>query len=475
MEIIIVLGVYMAGMLGIGAYCSRGIKDEEDFLVNARRNHWIWVFASITATQTGAGATLTVVALTYAVGGAAIWWQVSNGIVFWIFAVTIATYYRKSRCITLSDYIYQHFDKKNRFVVDIYVLFICIGYTAAQIAGMAAFMSALTPLTYAQSAWLGAAVVIVYTFLGGLKAVVVTDLIQLIIVIGAMVSVVAVCMVKFGPVGHLETSLGTATTSIWWDSFVGPTPSSFVWFICMTVSWYVGRLSSQGIFMMNASSKDEKNAVMGSVVGGFFPIFLGILAIWIGMYSQVFIPEAVGDTVMPIMIAYVLPKWIAALMIAGLAAACMSTVDCNLNGSTAHITELCRFWFRAREEKMLIISRVGVIFVGILSVLLVVKLQSVYSLLTLCFDLGAPYSTLLLAPVFYKRCTKNGAFISLLCASVFVFIYKYVWVAAAAQVMPVLPTLVFGFIVMVIASEIDRASGKATPMALPFEDKEVAA
>ena len=464
MTIITVLVVYFVAMMCIGIYFSRGLKTGDDFNVAGRNQHWIWVFAGFVAIQTGAGATITMTGLTYTVGGAAIWWQVSNGIVFWLYGLTVTKYFRRARCATISEYMFDHFGRRTRFLTDILMPLVGTAGAAAQVAGMAAILSALTPLSYDMSAIIGMGVCMIYIFLGGLKAVQATDLVQVILVVGAIVATFIMCTQKLGPLNTLNTeTLGDNARWIWSD-FIGSNQKSFMWFICMTISWYVSRVGAQACFMQNASARNERYAVITQRWGGFVPIILGVLTVWLGQYAQIYLENAKPDSVLPTMINEMLPPIVAGILVAGLAAACMSTADANLNAVSSSLNEIAKYWFKMDEKYSLRFSRIGIVVFGVVAVLLVIRLRSIYNLLMLLFDLSAPYVAQMHAPILYKRCTEGAAFWTFLIGIPTVFIYRYCFPAAAANIMPVAFTLAVCVVCMVVISEVQRATGKFKPM-----------
>jgi SSS family solute:Na+ symporter len=450
-------------MLVIGTVYSRKVKTSVDFALAGRNLGWVLVMCAGAATQTGAAATLTVVGLTYEFGAHAIWWQISNAIVFILFAFTVAKPFHASGVKSIGMFAEKYYDKKNRVLISTITAVQGIGYTAAQIAGMATLINGLTPLSFASAAVIGGAVVLVYTFLGGLYAVCVTDVVQLAIVFIGMIATIFCCLSLFGGTEALAETIGRDQFSPIWTQFAGSSAPSFMWFLSMCLSWFVARLTAQNFFMFSGGSRNERTAFIGSVTGGAWPIIFGIMAVLIGLYSKAYLPpDIIGQAAMPYLISDVMPPIIAAALIAGIAAACMSTADSNLNGAVVTISEEAGAIFKLSDKQLLSWSRVITVIVGVLSILLVIKLQSIYTLLTFSFDFGAPLTPALLAAVYWKKCSPTAALWSILIGFVCTVYFKYGMPEYAAIVMPVWIGSIISTAVLIIVTFIaPRKEAKA--------------
>lgn len=209
-------------------------------------------------------------------------------------------------------------------------------------------------------------VAVIYTSLGGLRAVVVTDLIQTILLFGGALLVIAMVTMDFGGFGWFPTqwhenwdhqpilSLDPSTRV----TAVGTILSVFVWYVCTAG----GDQVSVQRFMATRDAKAARRAFATQlVVAASVGITLGFVGISLLGYFQAH-PDALppginlnqnADKIFPRFIAFHLPPGVSGIVIAAMFAAAMSSLDSGINSITAVVTTdlLDRFDLRPKTEK----------------------------------------------------------------------------------------------------------------------------
>ncbi|MCA9229628.1 MAG: sodium-coupled permease [Planctomycetales bacterium] len=217
-----------------------------------------------------------------------------------------------------------------------------------------------------QIVWITGIVSVFYASIGGLRAVVITDLIQTILLFGGALLVVATVTYRFGGLGWFPTDWQSH-----WDSqplfsfdpgvrvtVFGSVISVMVWFVCTSG----GDQVSVQRFMATTDANAARGALATQVgVTLIVQITLGIVGFaLLGFYAanQEAIPMGLSlkqsaDNLFPQFIAHELPIGVAGLVVAAMFAAAMSSIDSGVNSITAVVSTdfLDRFGFRPSTEK----------------------------------------------------------------------------------------------------------------------------
>lgn len=206
---------------------------------------------------------------------------------------------------------------------------------------------------------------VIYTTLGGLKAVVITDLIQTILLFGGALLVIIMITIDFGGFAWFPTEWHTNWDNqpiFSWDpseriTAVGTILSVFVWYVCTSG----GDQVSIQRFMATTDVKAARRALATQlIIGSFVGITLGLVGVALLGYFQAN-PNDLGgmslqtdaDKIFPLFIAFHLPPGVSGIVIAAMFAAAMSSIDSGVNSITAVVTTdlLDRFGYGPKSEK----------------------------------------------------------------------------------------------------------------------------
>jgi SSS family solute:Na+ symporter len=227
---------------------------------------------------------------------------------------------------------------------------------------------------------------ITYTSLGGLRAVVITDLMQTLLLYGGALLVIGTITVKMGGFGWFPTEWQSDI----WDSqpvfsldpstrvtVIGSIVSVLIWYVCTSC----GDQVSIQRFMATKDAKTARKAIgMQLMVGATVGITLGITGFALLGYFQAdpqLLPAGLtlnenADKIFPHFIAFHLPPVVSGLVVAGLFAAAMSSIDSGVNSITAVVMTdfLKRFGKQPESElKQLLFARSLAVTIGVVVVL----------------------------------------------------------------------------------------------------------
>jgi solute:Na+ symporter, SSS family len=277
--------------------------------------------------------------------------------------------------------------------------------------------------------WTGALVVVVatgiYTVMGGLRAVLYTDMLQMFVLLGGAITVTLVGIDQVGGWGALHAAAGPAFFSLWkpvsdpsfpWTGIIFGAPILGVWYWC----------TDQFIVQRVLSAPNVGEARRGSLFAGFLkltPVFIfvlpGVIAHVLAEQGRLALPRS--DQALPTLVGVLLPRGLRGIVVAGLLAALMSSLSAVFNSCSTLITwDVYRKIHPSASEKHLV--RVGkvatVVLVGLgllwipmmkyISGQLYEYLQSVQAYIS------PPIAAVFLIGIAWKRVNARGAMASLL-------------------------------------------------------------
>ncbi len=344
-----------------------------------------------------------------------------------ILALFFAPFYLRARVATLPDFLEKRYSRICRdwlaFISIISAIVIHIGFSlyagAVVLEGM--FNIDIRTSIISISLLTG-----LYTIIGGLLAVVVTESIQTVILVGGAICVTVIGLHHIGGWSGLTESVEPAKMTIlrskselpqlpWYSVFLGY-PVIGLWYWC----------ADQTIVQRVLGAKDENHARVGPLFAGFIkilPVFIFVMPglICLGLINQGKLPNELTDSAntYAFLITNLLPVGLKGVVAAALLAALMSTVSGALNSvATLFSYDIVRRWRPLTTEKGLVwIGRVatftGMVFAIIWS-FFIGHFPSIFQgiVAVICY-IAPPITAVFIFGVFWKRTGSKAAFITL--------------------------------------------------------------
>jgi len=388
--------VYFTGMLGIGIYFFRKNKDVDDYYVGGRQMGSWHIGLSVVATDVGGGFSIGLGGLGFIIGLAGSWMLFTGLIGAWLSAVVlipvICKLSDKHRFFTFPQ-IFEHFyNGKVALVAGIISAIGYIGFTSSQLLAGAKLASAtFVDIDLMTALIIMGIIAVVYTGIGGLKAVIYTDTIQWIILMSGLIFIgIPISYVAIGGIDAIQSTLGAEFLSmgnITWQQLVN-------WAVTIIPIWFVGMTLYQRMY----ASKSPKQAQKAWFIAGLFewPImaFMGVV---LGLFSRVafendmfaelgFAATSEMDPEMglPVLLNTVLPIGLLGLMLSAYFSAILSTADSCLVAASGNVQTdiLSRFFnFNQETKAQLRVSQIITLSIGALALLLATYMTNVLDLM----------------------------------------------------------------------------------------------
>jgi SSS family solute:Na+ symporter len=386
--------VYLVFMLGVGFYFLNKNKSDEDYYVGGRNMSAGHIGLSVVATDVGGGFSIGLGGLGFVMGISGSWMLFTGLLGAWLSAVIlipkIYPIARKHEFLTFPQSLAFHYGKKVALVAGIISLIGYIGFTSSQILAGAKLASAAFPSISLQQAVLVMGVIaVVYTVIGGIKAVIYTDTIQWIIL---MVGLIFIGI----PFGYMAIGGWDSIVKELAPSFLSMSNVSFVqvfnWFITIVPIWFVGMTLYQRIY----ACKDQKTAVKAWRIAGLFewPImaFMGVV---LGLFARVAFEQGLFTEIgyapgmpmdaelgLPLLLRTVLPVGLMGLMMSAYFSAIMSTADSCLMAASGNLTtDIFQYFKRTQRFSGVKNSQFITFLIGAFAVVLATKMQNVLELM----------------------------------------------------------------------------------------------
>ncbi|MCH7975276.1 MAG: sodium/solute symporter [Bacteroidetes bacterium] len=379
-----VIVVYLAGIAWLGIRAAGKQRTTTDYFLGGRDLPWWAVCFSVIATETS---TLTVIGIpAVAFGGALIFFQITLGFLIGrilVSAILLPRYFRGEQ-ETAYAFLGHRFGDRMRALASVTFMLtrlladgVRLFATAIPLKVIA--LSAGWEISYATIIIVIGLVTICYTFIGGLKAVVWVDTVQMIIYVGGAVLAVFLLL------GHLPADWLARAVADGKTQILNTSMSLTDWltqpytFVTALVGGTVFSMASHGAdqlivqrILACRSLKDGRRAIIWSGVGVMiqFALFLLVgLLLW-AYYNGATLDAlglSRGDEVFPKFIVEGMPAGISGLLLAGIIAAAMSTLSSSLNAlAGASIFDVFqRFSSRSLSDaSALRLSRIMTLFWG---------------------------------------------------------------------------------------------------------------
>lgn len=372
-----VLVVYFAMLIGMGIYFSRREKDTETFFLGGRKIPWWAVGLSIFGTSLSAITYISIPATAFAGD----WHSMPNSFGILVLAPFIVAWYipriRQAPIVTAYEYLENRFNLATR-------IYGSIVFGAFQLVRMSIVLylpslalSAATGLDIRACIIVMGILATVYTVLGGIEAVIWTDVIQsFVLVAGAILALVIVVQNIDGGVGTILTTAREADkfhTFNWsWD-----VTTAAVWVVVIggIFGGAYPAIADQTIvqrYLSTASAKDAGKAVWTNALLTIpiqFLFFSLGTALWVfyQYHPDQWDPSLENDVVLPLFVVQQFPVGLRGVLIAGLFAASMSSLDSSMNSlSSVFVNDYYRrFKKNVDERRALFVARAVTLVFGL--------------------------------------------------------------------------------------------------------------
>lgn len=399
---------------------SQDKKSADTYFLAGRDLTWFAIGASLFASNIGSEHLVGLAGAGASSGIAVAQFEIFAGIILLLLGWVFVPFYLQSGVATMPEFLEYRYGSGARLFLSIISV---IAYVFTKIS-VTIYAGALIFEAMGIPFWLGAAIVVcstgIYTILGGLRAVIYTDVLQMFIMIIGSLILMAYGLQAVGGIEKLFSALPDEYLKIWrnnldpqfpWLGILFGAPILGVWYWC----------TDQFIVQRVLSAKNIQEARRGTLFGGFLkmtPLFIfvfpGLICYVLAQQNIVQLPSS--DKALPVLIAALLPNGLKGIVIAGLLAALMSSLSTVFNSCSTLITY--DFYKKMRpsatDKELISVGQIATLiliglglmwipFMGYISNQLFHYLQSIQAYIS------PPIAAVFLLGVFSRRLNYAGA------------------------------------------------------------------
>ncbi len=421
LEILATFIAYLFLIVIIAYIASKRLTSSSDFFIGGR-NLGAWVAAiSSTSTSESGWIILGACGMAYKMGVAAVWFVpgVLAGYVFnWYFlANRLRQATAAAEAITLPDLLAHWFGDPHhrlRITAGVVIFLSMMGYVAAQMTATGKAFDAVFSWPYPVGVIVGAVVIILYTIMGGFRAVAWTDLLQGLLMVFGLVLLPLMALSQIGSIAELCSSLqqlGSELTRL--DQ--GKSGAALFGMVVGLLGIGLGYPGQPQVLVRYMATRDWQSVRRGRVIAITWGLLVYYGAIAVGLCGRALIPEVDDpEYIFPILATQLLHPLFAGMMLAAIMAAIMSTADSQLlvaSSAIVHDTYEKLFGKMRQPRQLVLLSRLAVVVLGLLSVIFALtEARVIFWLVLFAWSgLGASFGPVILAALTFKRTNHYGA------------------------------------------------------------------
>lgn len=410
-----VVVTYLATMVVIGVYISRRVKITSDFLIAGRKLGLPLTTATLAAVQLGAGVILGGAELGAESGvWPGMWYGIGCGGGLILAGILVASKLRKHKGIVPLDFFADRYGERKWVRIWGWLSNIpsLLGIFVAQLMAAGSIFSVFG-FSYTQGIIIIGIVIVLYSVMGGMWGVVVTDFVQLGIIVLGIPLVAIMALIKLGDIETITAGSVLATP------FIPHGMLSRAVFII--VPFLLSISVSYDAYMRYQASKSEAVAKWGCILGGIFVIFISFCVGFAGAVGKILFPTLENTAVFPHMIQATLPPVLAGLVVSALLAAAMSSGNCLLISFAGCCSrDLYNKVFNpsAKLDELKYskaISRAAIVSALIVGILIALRAKGIlYTMIIFNYPYMGSMLVPLLGGVLWKKATTKGAIAAIL-------------------------------------------------------------
>ncbi len=419
---ILIIIADLATVMGIGFYSSRKERTSEEYFLAGRNVGWMAIGASLFASNissehfiglAGSGATSGL-----AVGHFE--WLACFIVMFlgWVFV----PFYLKSGVFTMPEFLERRYNRASRvYLTTISIVAYVLTKISVTLYAGGLLLNKVMGLDMVTSAIVLVILTGIYTIAGGLRAVIYTEVLQTVVLIGGALTLTLLGLHEVGGFAGLQAKLPPDYFNMFksvshpdfpWTGIIFGAPILGIWYWC----------TDQFIVQRVLSAKNINHARAGAIFAGYLKILPVFILVLPGMIALALFPDITGDEAYPTLVtSHLLPLGVKGIVVASLLAAMMSSLASCFNSSSTLFTMDFYKHFKpaATEKELVLVGRLAttvLVFLGILWVPFIRSLSSqlfVY-LQSVQAYVSPPIAAVFIFVVFWTRVNGKGAIWTLL-------------------------------------------------------------
>jgi len=408
---------YLIVTIAIGFWASRKVKTSGDFMLAGRSLPIVLSSAALFATWFGSE-TVFGASSEFLKGGlyAVIEDPFGASLCLIVFGLFFARKLYNMNLLTLGDFFKVKYGRKTELTASIFLAPPYIGYIAAQLVAMGLILNVVTGMAVWQGVVISALVVTLYTYVGGMWAISITDFIQSIIIVIGLLVLAFILAQKVGGVTTILNEVPAETFKF----LPSPNAKEVVTYIAAWSVLGLGSIPSQDVFQRSMSSGSANTAVRSCYIAAVLYLTIAMLPLFISLCTKHLYPQyAEGDTqlALPNMVLAHTSLPIQILFFGSLLSAIMSTTSSAILAPASILSENVMkplLGDKYTDKQLLMTTRISVLVFSTIATVMACMRSNIYELVgeSSILSLVSLFVPLVMG-LYWKRANTTGALLSM--------------------------------------------------------------
>ena len=455
---------YFIILVLIGIF-SRKESDSVKGYYAAGKNLRYWIVSfSTNATGESSWLLLGLTGMGYAVGIHAFWvvlGEVLGVAISWIYlARRFKVFTNKYDSITVPDFLEDRFDDNKhiiRIVSSIILITMVTSYIAAQLTATGKAFKAFLHVDFMTGTIIGLVIILFYTVIGGLKAVVRADFFHGLLMLFGLIALPVVAIINCGGFESMLSVLKSIDPNLL--NIFGT--HGFDTFGILSIISFLGVglafLGSPQLFVRFIAARDQTELIYGKYIAILFIIIIDIGAVLTGMAGRVLFPLLEDqELIMPIISSELFPSFITGIFIAIVLAAIISTVDSLLILlSSSVIRDVYQKVFRpdTPQKRLVLYGKIMTVFVGIGAFWFSLSETRLifWFVLFAWSGIGSAFCPVIIFSLFWKRMSKAAA-IAGMCSGFLITMIWAIFFKSSTNLYEMVPGFIGSILTIILVS-----------------------
>lgn len=409
----VIIVVYLMGMLSIGVWFVRRVKNTKDYYVAGRTLGPFVLTATVCASIIGGSAMMGRAGIAYTTGFKAVMTAIPYLLGMFLFSAIagrIQSIGEMRNISSIPELFEYRFGRLAKCLLAVMIVFTMMGTVAAQVTATATILKMVGGefgISYEAGALIATVIFIIYTAASGLFGVVYTDVLQFFMLIIFVYMLIPVSSLRY--LGGFSNFVANLDTSYLVPHIDGNILGDIVTYLVFT-------LAGAEMWQRAFAAKDRKSATQGMFWGTFVYMLSIILILFMGLVAQQIIPNVMeiygnSDAVVPALAIGILPPGLTGLALAGILSVMMSTADSFLLVSVqTFVHDLYKnFKPDLQEKREIFLSRIASIVLALGALIIALYIKNAYNVLMFAWSFYAAAAGLpALAALYWKKATTAG-------------------------------------------------------------------
>lgn len=478
--ICLAIAVYLIAMLGVGVWFSKRNNSVDDFYLGGRKLGPFVTAMSAEASDMSSWLLMGLPGVAYLSGLAEASWTaiglaVGTYLNWLIVARRIRRYSHQIDAITVPQFFSKRWgDERNLLsaIAAVVIMIFFVPYLASGFSACGKLFASLFGINYVSAMLISAAVIVIYTVMGGFLAASFTDLVQSIIMTVALVVVLGFGVAQ---AGGMEAVMDNARSLAGYLSLVnihdpatgGSAPYSLLT-ICSLLAWGLGYFGMPQVLLRFMGIRSEKELKLSRRVAIVWVVISMAAAVFIGIVGRSiagldYLSNSDAENIFVDAAIMFLPPVLAGFACAGVLAAAISSSDSYLLITASAVSQnLYRGIVKkdATEKQVMWCSRITLMLITLVAMAIAWNSNStIFGITAFAWaGFGAAFGPLMLFSLFWKRTTRAGAIAGMVAGGAMVFFWRGVLkpMGGVWGVYELLPAFLFSALVIVVVSLLTR-------------------